>query len=71
MVFFVIELKSRAVQIAGIRVDPGGAWMLQVARTLLDPIDSLLRRNDNGTTSTIRCRSRLGGLLNFYRRKAA
>jgi transposase len=43
MVFFVIELKSRAVQIAGIRIDPGGAWMLQVARTLLDPVDGFLR----------------------------
>ena len=43
MVFFVMELKSRAVQVAGIRVDPGGAWMLQVARSLLDPVDGFLR----------------------------
>jgi hypothetical protein len=43
MIFFVIELKSRAVRIAGIRVDPGGAWMLQVARTLLDPVEGFLR----------------------------
>jgi putative transposase len=167
MVFFVMELKTRAVQIAGIRVDPGGAWMLQVARTLLDPVDGFLRnathlihdrdplytkawttllksggvkcvripaqspnctphaerfvrtirtecldpfvifgerhlrylvgtfvdhylterfhqglggqlirpqalaRNDNGAAGTIRCRSRLGGLLNFYHREAA
>jgi hypothetical protein len=37
MVFFVMELKSRAVHIAGIRVDPDGAWMMQTARNLLDP----------------------------------
>ena len=43
MVFFVIELKSRAVHIAGVRVDPDGAWMLQVARNLLDPVDGFLR----------------------------
>jgi len=27
MVFFVIEIKSRAVEIAGIAVDPGEAWI--------------------------------------------
>ncbi len=31
MVFFVIDLKSRAVEIAGIAVDPGEKWMKQVA----------------------------------------
>ncbi len=43
LVFFVIELKSRAVQIAGIRIAPDGAWMAQVARNLLDPMDGFLR----------------------------
>ncbi len=43
MVFFVIELKSRAVHIAGMRVAPDGAWMIQVARNLLDPMDGFLR----------------------------
>jgi putative transposase len=43
MVFFVIELKSRAVEIAGIVVDPGEAWMKQVARSLTDPVDGFLR----------------------------
>jgi putative transposase len=38
MVFFVIEVKSRAVQIAGIAVDPGEEWMKQVARNLVDPV---------------------------------
>jgi hypothetical protein len=43
MVFFVIEIKSRAVEIAGIAVDPGEAWMNQVARNLTDPVDGFLR----------------------------
>ena len=43
MVFFVVELKSRAVQIAGIRIAPDGARMAQVARNLLDPMDAFLR----------------------------
>jgi transposase len=43
MVFFVIELNSRAVHVAGIRIDPDGAWMMQVARNLLDPVDGFLR----------------------------
>jgi transposase len=43
MVFFVIEVKSRAVQVAGIRIAPNGAWMLQMARNLLDPVDGFLR----------------------------
>ncbi len=43
MVFFVIELKSRAVEIAGIAVDPGEEWMKQVVRNLIDPVDGFLR----------------------------
>jgi putative transposase len=43
MVFFVIEVKSRAVQIAGIRIAPDGDWMKQIARHLLDPTDGFLR----------------------------
>jgi len=43
MVFFVIELRSRAVQIAGIRIAPDGARMAQVAPHLLDPEDGFLR----------------------------
>ena len=43
MVFFVIEIKTRAVEIAGIQVDPGGEWMKQVARNLTDPVDGFLR----------------------------
>ncbi len=43
LVFFVIELKSRAVHIAGMRVASDGAWMKQVARNLLDPMGGFLR----------------------------
>jgi putative transposase len=43
MVYFVIELRSRAVQVAGIRVASDGAWMLQVARNLLDTENGFLR----------------------------
>jgi len=44
MVFFVIEMKSRVVQVAGIRIAPDGTWMLQMARNLLDPEDGFLRK---------------------------
>jgi transposase InsO family protein len=42
MVFFVIELRTRAVEIAGIRVDPDGEWMRQTARNLTDSVDGFL-----------------------------
>jgi putative transposase len=42
-VFFVIELRTRAVEIAGVVAEPHGAWMLQVARNLLDGTDGFLR----------------------------
>jgi transposase InsO family protein len=167
MVFFVMELRSRTVYLAGIRIDPDEKWMMQMARNLLDCEDGFLRNathlvqdrdpvfteawrellrsegvksvripasspncnpyaerfvrtvrqeclrhfvifgerhlrhllrefiahynserfhqglggklvrpaaiasNDNGTDGSIQCRSRLGGLLNFYHREAA
>jgi hypothetical protein len=43
MVFFVVELRSRAVHIAGVRIDPVSTWMMQVARNLLDPESGFLR----------------------------
>ena len=43
LVFFVIEIKSRAVEIVGIKVDPNEAWMKQLARNLVDPVDGFLR----------------------------
>ena len=43
LVFFVIELQTRRVQIAGIHPEPGGAWVEQMVRTLTDPVDGFLR----------------------------
>ena len=42
-VFFVIRLETREVEIAGMRVNPNGEWMKQVARNLTDPFDGFLR----------------------------
>ena len=42
-VFFVIELKTRRVHIAGIHPQPDGRWMQQMARNLTDPVDGFLR----------------------------
>lgn len=41
-VFFVIDLKTRRVNIAGISPQPDGAWMEQVARNLTDTEDGFL-----------------------------
>jgi putative transposase len=41
-VFFVMELRTRRVHIAGITCQPCGAWMMQVARNLTDAIDGFL-----------------------------
>jgi hypothetical protein len=43
MVFIVIELRTRAVHVAGARVNPDGAWMMQIARNLVDSEDGFLR----------------------------
>lgn len=42
LVFFVIDLKSRRVRIAGIAPEPGGRWVKQVARNLTDAYDGFL-----------------------------
>jgi transposase InsO family protein len=41
-VFFVIELATRRVQIAGTTTSPNDRWMMQVGRNLTDPIDRFL-----------------------------
>jgi putative transposase len=43
MVFFVIMVKTRAVEIAGVATNPDGKWMLQMARNLTDSVDGFLR----------------------------
>ena len=42
-VLFVIDLKSRRVEVAGIVQQPHEAWMKQVARNLTDATDGFLR----------------------------
>jgi transposase InsO family protein len=41
-VFFVMELKTRRVKIAGITAQPCEAWMAQIARNLTDALDGFL-----------------------------
>jgi putative transposase len=41
-VFFVIELSTRRVHLAGIAHRPTGAWMKQIARNLTDSLDGFL-----------------------------
>ena len=42
-VLFVIDLKTRRVEIAGIGHQPHDEWMKQVARNLTDAVDGFLR----------------------------
>jgi transposase InsO family protein len=42
-VFFAIDLKTRAVTIAGISNQPDGSWMAQMARNLTDAVDGFLK----------------------------
>lgn len=42
-VIFVIDLKTRRVEISGIARSPDGAWMTQIARNLTDFEDGFLR----------------------------
>jgi putative transposase len=43
LVFFVVDLGSRRVHIAGVAIDPDAAWVIQMARNLTDPEDGVLR----------------------------
>ena len=43
VVFFVMKLKTRTVEIAGITSQPHEPWMTQIARNLTDPHDGFLR----------------------------
>src|SRR5262249_25778933 len=42
VVLFVMKLKTRTVEIAGITRQPSGCWMTQVARNLTDADDGFL-----------------------------
>ena len=41
-VFFVIQLTTRRIEIAGIPPKPNEAWMMQVGRNLTDSVDGFL-----------------------------
>jgi putative transposase len=41
-VLFAIDIASRKVEILGIAVNPGGPWMEQMARNLVDALDGFL-----------------------------
>jgi transposase InsO family protein len=41
-VFFVIELATRRIEIAGIAPGPSEAWMMQIGRNLTDPVEGFL-----------------------------
>jgi transposase InsO family protein len=55
LVFFVIDLKSRRVRIAGMAPEPDGRWMRQMARNLTDAEEGFL----NGTRYLIHDRDPL------------
>ena len=55
-VLFVIDIGTRAMEIAGIGRDPGGQWMAQMARDLVDAEDGfLLGKRCVLMDRTIRC----------------
>jgi transposase InsO family protein len=41
-VFFLMELATRRIQIAGITPGPNEVWMMQIGRNLTDPVDGFL-----------------------------
>ena len=45
LVLFVIDLKTRRIEIAGIAASPDGRWMCQIARNLTDAEDGFLLRS--------------------------
>ncbi len=45
-VFFVIELATRRIEIAGVTPGPNEAWMIQIGRNLTDPIDGFLAEKE-------------------------
>ena len=55
LVFFVIDLKSRRVKLAGLAPEPDGRWMKQMARNLSDAEEGFL----NGTRHLIHDRDPL------------
>ena len=65
--FFLIELSTRRVEIAGITPEPDAAWMSQVSRNVTDATDGfltgkryLILDRDPLFTASPRTRSRSG-----------
>jgi len=57
-VLFVIDLATRAVEIAGIATSPEWAFMTQLMRNLIDHVDGFLRGRDSlSSTATASRRS--------------
>ena len=46
-VFFVIELETRKIEIAGSLRVPNEAWMMQIGRNITDPIDGFLAEKES------------------------
>ena len=44
-VLFVIDIGSRMVEVVGLVRNPGGEWVKQMARNLLDAYDGFLRES--------------------------
>ena len=45
-VFFVIELATRRIEIAGITPNPNEPWMMQIGRNITDPVDGFLAEKE-------------------------
>ncbi|MFI4912337.1 MAG: integrase core domain-containing protein [Sedimentisphaeraceae bacterium JB056] len=43
MVLFFIDIGTRKVEIAGVKCNPDGQWMQQIARNITDPFDGFLK----------------------------
>ena len=41
-VFFVIELATRRIEVAGITPSPNDTWITQIGRNITDPVDGFL-----------------------------
>jgi hypothetical protein len=72
-IFFVIELSTRKVQIAGMTPNPEGRFMVHMARNLTDCQDGFLMGKNHARVQrgAIHRKQRLGGMLNYYYREAA
>jgi hypothetical protein len=58
-VLFAIDIASRKVEILGIAVNPGGSWMEQMARNLVDAIDGFLLGKRYLLSTGIHCTHKL------------